>query len=140
MRWSCVTVAGVLAASAPLAISQTPPEPAPDEPVLTARELFSDPQAMTEGANVRLDSAVIRAKSGNVLRVATEHHEIFVAPNDPSSLNYLTSGARIEVLGTLRRSPSARQAQLVYAMPACDARRLARTRFYIDAWDVMALE
>ena len=140
-----MVAAGVVAAIAPFARSQPavcppPEEPAPDEPVLTAKQLFADPAAMTEGANVRLEGAVVRAKSGNILRVATQRHEIFVAPNDPSAIAFIAVGAHVDVIGTLRRVPSAKQARLVYAMSSSEAYRLARTRFYIDAWDVSAIE
>lgn len=109
-------------------------------PVLTAQELFADPEAMTDGTSVRLDGAVIRAKSGLVLRVAIDKHEIFVAPIDPSSMEFLAVGARVDIQGTLHRAPSAPQARLIYAMGPAEARRLARTGFYVDAWAVSAVD
>lgn len=144
-RWSSIIVgllAGILGAGAGgFADAQTPAqEQAPDYPVVTERELFATPGAMSDGATVRLDGVVIRAKSGNVLRVAIGHHEIFVAPNNPSTLGFLAIGARVDVLGTLRRAPSARQAQLIYAMETREARRLARTRYYVEAWSVSGVE
>lgn len=120
--------------------AQVPAEQAPDSPVVTARELFATRGAMSDGTTVRLDGVVIRAKSGNVLRVSVAKHEIFVVPHDPSALDFLTVGARLDVQGTLRRAPGARQAQLVYAMGAQEARRLARSRYYVDAWSVSAIE
>lgn len=141
MRGACWSIIVALIAGAEsITSAQEPAEQASDYPVVTAPELFARPDAMSDGTSVRLDGVVIRAKSGNVLRVSVARHEIFVAPNDPSTLNFLTIGARVDVLGTLRRAPSARQAQLVYAMGAYEARRLARTRYYVEAWSVSAVE
>lgn len=114
--------------------------PATDSPVVTKQELFAEPREMSEGTNVRLEDVVIRAKSGIVLRVADRKREIFVVPEDPSSLDFLAVGARVHVQGTLRAAPSARQAQLIYAMGPREARKLARSRFYVDAWVVSAVD
>jgi len=103
-------------------------------------EVFDEPDEMTEGTNVRFESAVVRAKSGLLLRVAIGKHEIFVAPPDPSSLEWIAVGAKVDVQGTLQRTPTAQQARLVYAMGPVEARRLARTRFYVDAWSVSAVD
>lgn len=129
----------IIAAGEHLAAAQAGSGSAPG-PVLTAQELFADPEAMTDGTSVRLDGAVVRAKSGLVLRVAIDKHEIFVAPIDPSSIEFLAVGARVDIQGTLHRAPSAPQARLIYAMGPAEARRLARTGFYVDAWAVSAVD
>jgi hypothetical protein len=103
-------------------------------------ELFDEPDEMTEGTNLRLEGAVVRAKAGILLRVSVGKHEIFVAPPDPSSLEFLAVGARVDVQGTLQRTPTAQQARLVYAMSRAEARRLAHTKFYVDAWSVSAVD
>ena len=103
-------------------------------------ELFDEPDEMTEGTNVRFEGAVVRAKSGLLMRVAVGTHEIFVAPPDPSSLEFLAVGANVDVQGTLRRTPTAAQARLIYAMAPGEARRLARTRFYVEASAVSAVD
>lgn len=102
----------------------------------TNDELFGDPDAMVEGTNVRLENLVVRAKSGLLLRASYDGHEIFVAPVDPSQLDFIAIGAHIDVLGTLVPAPSKRQAQLELAMGAREARRLAHARVYVDAWSV----
>jgi hypothetical protein len=135
-RWSCVIVA--LLAAEPLAASQNGSAETSDSDVRTAAQLFATPDAMTDGLNVRIEHAVVRAKSGLVLRVVADNHEIFVAPNDPTKLDFLAIGARVNVQGTLHRAPTAPQARLVYAMSRSEARRLAHTRFYIDAWALTA--
>jgi hypothetical protein len=129
-------VALVAAGAHGSALSQPRSDEPPDVSVISADELFADPAAMEEGLNVRLDDVVVRAKSGNTLRVRAGKHEIFVVPPDPAKLDFIAVGARLHVQGTLCRSPSAPQARLEYAMRAADARRLARTRFYIAAWAV----
>src|SRR5262245_7373747 len=96
-------IVGLITGAGGVTNAQAPVERPPDEPVLTAPELFATPDAMSDGAIVRLDGVVIRAKSGNVLRVSVARHEIFVVPADPSTLNFLTIGARVDVQGTLRR-------------------------------------
>jgi hypothetical protein len=101
-----------------------------------AQELFGDPDAMVEGTNVRLDQAVVRAKAGTMLRVLIDHHEIFVSPPDPSKLEFVRPGARVNIQGTLRATPAAPQGQLTYAMSSGEAHRLARTKLYVDAWSV----
>ena len=105
---------------------------------VTNDELFGDPDEMIEGTNVHLEDLVVRAKSGLLLRAADDRHEIFVAPIDPSWLDFLTVGAHIDIRGTLRASPSARQAKLVFAMSTREAKRLARTPVYVDAWSLTA--
>jgi len=134
-----VVAAALVAGSERLAMSQSGSDQAA-LPVLTGEELFAYPEAMAEGVNVRLEGAVVRAKSGIVLRVAADDHEIFVAPIDPSSLEFLAVGSRINVQGTLHAVPTAKQAQLVYAMGPKEARRLARSRFYLDAWALSAVD
>jgi hypothetical protein len=108
--------------------------------VLSAQELFEDPRAVTDGTSVLFEQAVVRAKTGIVLRVAAARHEIFVVPADPSVLDFLAVGAHVDIQGTLRRPPAAAQARLVYAMSTREAQRLAHTRFYVDASSVLAAE
>jgi len=104
----------------------------------TNEELFEEPGALREGTNVYLEDMVVRAKSGLVLRASDGKHQIYIAPDDPSSLDFIAIGAHIDVRGTLVVAPSARQAQLVFAMGASEARRLARKKVYVDAWYVTA--
>lgn len=99
-----------------------------------------DPKLLTDGQNVRLDEAVVRAKAGNLLRVEIDHLQIFVAPIDPSSIELIAIGARVRVSGTLRRPPAEQQARLVYAMGPSEANRLAHTPFYVEAWSVSVLD
>ena len=119
-----VSIAIILLGAPPLALSQN---------------LF-DPQEMTDGQNVRLDEAVVRAKAGNLLRVEVNHQQIFVAPIDPSAIEHIAVGARLTIHGTLRRPPTAQQARMTYAMGATEAQRLAETPFYVEAWSVSALD
>jgi len=133
LREACWMLA-VIVGGERLAASQNPEQP------MTADELFSEPDAMVDGANVQLDYAVVRAKAGNVLRVRVDHHEIFVVPDDPSLLEWITVGARVNVSGILRPTPAAKQAQLIYAMGRAEARRLARTKFYVEASSVSAVD
>lgn len=134
-----VLVAGVVIAGSVRMGAAQPPEPEePDTVVVGADELFEAPEAMTEGTNVRLENVIVRAKSGNILRVRYGKHEIFVVPPDPAKLDWIAVGARIHVQGTLRKPPTAPQARLEYAMRRSEARRLARARFYVDAWSVSA--
>jgi hypothetical protein len=110
-----------------------------DEGVVEKEQLFSQLGSMTEGTQVRLEDVVIRQKSGNVMRVGDRHHhQMFVVPVDPSSLEFLTVGAHVDVLGTLRRTPSAGQARLVYAMSRGAAWQFARDRYFIDAGTVVS--
>jgi hypothetical protein len=103
-------------------------------------ELFDEPEQMTEGTNVHLENAVVRAKAGILLRVRVGRHDIFVVPPDPSSMEFFAVGAKVDVRGTLERTPTAQQARLIYAMGPVEAHRLARTRFYVDAWAVTAVD
>jgi hypothetical protein len=101
------------------------------------QELFADDGALfVEGTNVHLENVVVRAKTGLMMRVAVGRHEIYVAPVDPSMLEFLAVGATVDVRGTLRRAPSAPQARFAYAMSAREARRLARQHVYVDAWSL----
>lgn len=99
-------------------------------------ELFENPDLMTDGTNVRIDQAVVRAKTGTMMRVRVNDHEIFVSPIDPSSMEFIKVGARVNIQGTLRPTPTAPQGRLTYAMDASEARRLAKTKYYVDAWSV----
>ena len=122
-------IAAVLLGGSRLALSQ-----------VTAEELFENHDQMAEGTNVRFQAALVRAKTGNLLRVAIDHHEIFVAPMDPSSLEFIAVGSRVNVDGTLRPTPAAQQARKVYAMGPAEAKRLARTPFYVEAWSVSVID
>jgi hypothetical protein len=102
----------------------------------TNDELFANRELLAEGTNVYLSDLVVRAKSGLVMRASYRHHDIFIVPVDPSVLDFLAIGARIDVRGTLRDAPSVGQARLVFAMSASEARRLSRQRVYVDAWSV----
>jgi hypothetical protein len=129
-----IIAALVIAGAHRSALSQSGSDLGPDITVLSADELFSDPEVMTDGLNVRLEDCVVRAKPGNMLRVRVAKHEIFVVPPDPAKLDFIAIGAHVHLQGTLRKSPSASQARLQYAMRTSDARRLARTHYYVEAW------
>lgn len=141
LREACwISVVVLVAGGAALAQSENGSDQGSGSAVLTAQELFRDQRAVPDGTNVQFENAVVRAKTGIVLRVTAAKHEIFVVPADPSVLDFLTVGAHVDIQGTLRRTPSAPQARLVYAMSAREARRLAHTRFYVDASSVLAAE
>lgn len=108
-------------------------------PLAQPQSLF-DPKEMTDGQNIRMDQAVVRAKAGILLRVEVDHQQIFVAPIDPSSIEFIAIGARLSINGTLRRPPTAQQARLTYAMGPSEAQRLAQSPFYVVAWSVSALD
>jgi hypothetical protein len=95
-----------------------------------------DLSTLESGTTIELDHAVIRGISGNLMRVAHRGREVFVAPVNPSWLEFLAIGAVIDIHGAIRKPPSAKQAQLEYAIDRRTAARLARERFYIDAWAV----
>ena len=116
------------------ALAQPPPPDVEDFGPVTKQELFAGPNRLIAGTNVYLDHVVVRAKSGTMLRVGWDKHEIFVAPVDPSSLGFITVGAKVNVRGTLAKTPSAGQARLINAMSWSEARRLARQSVYVDAW------
>lgn len=119
--------------------AQNPPEaPDPESGPATKDELFADPEEMTAGTNVFLDDVKVRSKSGNLLRVGDGQHQLWVAPDDPSVLDFIAVGATVDVRGTLRETPSAKQAALIYAASSRAAARMARDRFYVDAWFVSA--
>jgi hypothetical protein len=48
-------------------------------------------------------------------------------------------GAVINVRGTLRQSPSAKQARVIFAAGRRASERLARDHIYVDAWEVSLL-
>lgn len=106
---------------------------------ISKENLFDDPEAMTPGTNVHLENMVVRGKSGNIVRVGDGRHEIFVAPIDPVSIEFLAIGAKIDVRGTLLRSPSASQARLSYAMCRRAAERLSRDRVFVEAWTITSV-
>jgi hypothetical protein len=131
-------VAYVLAgALMPVVLPPTMPEPSDDrsslgdEPFVDKQQLFAHLDSMTEGTQVWLQDVVVRQKSGNVVRIGDHRHELFVVPQDPSTLDFLTIGAHVSVRGTLRKTQPAAQARLIYAMSSPAARRFARDRFYV---------
>jgi hypothetical protein len=101
------------------------------DPFVDKQRVFADLDSMTEGTPVWLQDVVVRQKSGNALRIGDRAHELFVVPQDPSSLDFLTIGAHVDVRGTLRKTSNASQARLIYAMSSPAARRFARDRFYV---------
>jgi hypothetical protein len=107
-------------------------------PIADAQALSpnDDLAALEPGTSVELDHAVVRGKSGNLMRVAHHRREIFVAPVDPSWLEWIAVGAVVDIRGTVREAPSASQARLVYAVDRATAARLARSHILIDAWAV----
>jgi hypothetical protein len=143
IRPSIATAAVVVALACEVADAQPPgpaPEPAPEDSGPVTKDIvFGKPKQMTEGTNVFLDDVVVRAKSGNLLRVGEGRRSIWVAPNDPSVLDFIAVGAIVDVRGTLRETPSAPQAKLIYAARAGAAKKLARDRLFVDAWDVSAM-
>jgi hypothetical protein len=105
---------------------------ADDNDVFVGKQrVFADLDSLSDGTQVWLQDVVVRAKNGNIVQVADHRHEIFVAPVDPSSLEFLTVGAHVDVRGTLRRTPSAAQARFIYAMGPATARRLARDQLFV---------
>lgn len=139
LRAALVTV--IIGASARAQDTPAPPDdPDVESGPVTQDTLFSDPDEMTAGTNVFLDDVTVREKSGNLLRVSDGRHQLFVAPNDPSVLDFIAIGATVDVRGTLRETPSAKQAMLVYAASRAAATKMARDRFYVDAWFVSAAQ
>lgn len=106
---------------------------------VTKEELLEDPDALVPGTNVFLDDVKVRSTSGNLVRVSVGRRQLFVAPVDPSVIQFLAVGAIIDVHGTLRETPSAAQAKLIYAASGRAAARMARDRVYVDAWSVSTL-
>ena len=133
-----------VAALANPALGQVPPRDAGVDDAnfgpATKQEVFASRKALLEGTNVYLENMVVRAKSGLMARLGSGRHEIFVAPNDPSTLDYIAVGATVDVRGTLVKTPSAGQARLIYAMSTRESRRIARDSVYVDAWALVARE
>jgi hypothetical protein len=122
------------------AAAQRPPQPVepPNEVFVDKEQLFTHRDLMTEGTQVWLRDVVVLAKSGNVVKIGDHRHELFVVPVDPSSLDFLTIGAHVDVRGTLRRTPSAAQARFIYAMGPAAARGLASARVFVASAFVSA--
>ncbi|MDX2091058.1 MAG: hypothetical protein SFX73_24575 [Kofleriaceae bacterium] len=97
-------------------------------------------ELMAPGTNVYLEGMVVRGKSGRTLRVGRGKQELFVIPVDPTSVDYMAVGAKVDVRGMLVETPSAGQAKLVYAMSGREARRIARQRVIVDAWSVTTVK
>jgi hypothetical protein len=120
-----------------------PPETADGElDPRTLRQIFADrdPESLV-GTEVYLEDVPIRRKSGNGLWVGYgRRHLLFVAPIDPSSVEALAVGARIDVRGTLRRAPAPQQAAKIFALDAASTRRFASERLYLDAWSLDELD
>lgn len=102
----------------------------------TRQELIENPALIAPGTNVNLEGAIVRAASGNMLRVSVGRLELFVAPIDPSSIDFIRTGAVVDVRGTLRASPSAKQGMTTYAMNRRLAKQLESDGVYVDAWAV----
>src|SRR5437868_3929069 len=115
------TAAAFVVALTGSAFAQAPTPEVDDFGPVSKQELFATPKKLIEGTDVYLARMVVRAKSGTMLRVGWGTHEIFVAPIDPSALGFVTVGATVDVRGTLAKTPSARQARLIYAMSASEA-------------------
>jgi hypothetical protein len=119
-----------------------PPPPPPDcesleEAELDPKQLYGASSASLADTVVSLDAVPVRSKSGNGVWVGySPHRQIYVVPPDPSSIGFLTVGAKVDIHGTLRVTPSAGQATLSFAMDRGSAGRLARDHIYIDAWSM----
>lgn len=101
----------------------------------TEEQVFSNDRSLI-GRGVSLDDQRVRGKAGNGLWIGGRGRRVFVTIPDPSMLEALAVGARIDIRGELRAPLAARQAMLELATGARDARRLAASPFYIDAWSV----
>lgn len=102
----------------------------------TERQVFA--RAPAVGLEVHLEDVRIASKAGRGLWIegGRGRRQVFVVPIDPSQVEMLAPGARIDVRGTLRSSPSARQAALELGVGMRAARRIAASPHYIDAWAV----
>jgi hypothetical protein len=137
MMSACLWLLGDMAMAQPSEREDTARQSEVERAAATKEELFRERrELLVEGTNVYLEDMVVRAKSGVMTRVAYGKHEIFVAPIDPSELQFVAIGARVDVRGTLREAPTAPQARLAYAMSPREARRLARHRIYVRAWSL----
>ncbi len=91
------------------------------------------------GTNVHLEDVPVRRKAGNGLWIGySRRHQLFAVPIDPSFVEFVTVGARIDLRGTLRETPSARQATMVFALDRTSSRLIADEPLYIDAWTMAA--
>jgi hypothetical protein len=109
---------------------------AEDENEARNDRVFLHTQSLVPGLGVYLTHVVVRGKSGNLMRVGDRRREIFVAPIDPSWMDFLPIGSIVDLRGTVRETPSAGQAHQTYAAGWPVARQLARNRFYIEAWAI----
>jgi hypothetical protein len=118
-------------------IASSEEEIEPVDPQAPITNLDGDSPRRLAGSTVYLDDVPIRAKSGNGMWVGyTSQRRIFVAPIDPSSLNFVTVGTRVDIHGTAREAPNASLATKVFAVDGSTARRLGGDNLYIDAWSL----
>jgi hypothetical protein len=108
---------------------------------LSRETLFADDAGEAlAGTEVVLDDVTVREKAGNGMWIGYEPgRELFAVPIDPSLLETLAVGARIDVRGTLKKALAPRQAARAFALDAAATRRYAEQRLYIDAWSITDL-
>jgi hypothetical protein len=104
---------------------------------LDPRLVYGDAPANLADQNVNLENVTVRKKSGNGMWVGyTSRRQIFVVPADPSFIEFVAIGGRVDLHGTLRKAPSASQAKLTFGMDMASARRLGGEQLYIEAWSI----
>ena len=125
----------ILAGAAPLGAD--PPPPDAGMFVEPKDALARDASPLLAGRDVRLEDVRVRSRTGNGLWVGyRSSRQIFVVPPDPSLVEELRVGVKIDVIGTLREPPAAAQARYRYALGPRTARRLSRAPLYVHAWSV----
>lgn len=140
-----IALAVALLASA--ALAQPPPPTTPVQPpgppaaapgFATIEQIFARPgDHSAVGLGVYLVNVPIVAKAGRGFWIASPAgRRIFVVPIDPSQLEVLRVGARVDIRGDLRYPLAARQAALELGVGMNDARRIAASPHYIDAWSL----
>jgi hypothetical protein len=112
-------------------------EPDTSDPVMAGPEQVFSSGESHPGLLVHLVDVPIRGKAGRGVWVGYEPGEqVFVVPMDPSSVEFLAVGARIDVRGELVAAPGAEHVRRHLALDASSARRLARAPHYVQAWSV----
>jgi hypothetical protein len=121
-------------------------QPAPAEPPLeegfaSADQVFAaKPPRSLADHEVHFEDVPVRRKSGRGLWIGySARRQVFVVPVDPSFVSFVAVGAKVDVRGTLRKSPAAAQAARDFALDRASARRLANAPLYIDAWSISYL-
>lgn len=98
--------------------------------------MAATPEALA-GQRIVLERVPVRSRAGKGLWIGdNQHTQVFVVPGDDAELPRIAAGERVDVRGTLRPTPPAKEATTRWNLDQAHATRMSQEPLYIEAAEI----